>query len=438
MTVNSTQVAFTAAAPYATSPALVAKLAVDFQAWIDDQVIAGSIAEDVYAAITGASEQCDYYQSPAAILACAAATLTLIEAVNDVVVPDLFGLSPAAADSAITVAQLTKGTGVPGAGLRNTVLTQTLVAGAQADIGDEISYTYGNTPVVPPVPTGVSATGGTLKSTITWTAPTDNGGAEITGYKVDQSTGNFSGWATCAGGDAVNALTLINVALAIGSWKFRVSAINSAGTGLPSAISTAVPVVSVPGAPTTVAGTGGVRSTDITWVAPAVTGGHPITGYRVEQRLGEDAWANLRADTGTTAVTLSTALGVGSWTFRVSAINDIGTSAASVVSDAVIVTADIPGAPTLVVGTGGVLGAGVTWVAPVDNGGSVITGYKVEESSNDGANWATCAGGAAVNDLQLPGLILAEGSWRFRVSAINAIGTGPVSGASVAAVVTAV
>lgn len=101
--------------------------------------------------------------------------------------------------------------------------------------------------------------------------------------------------------------------------------------------------VAVPGAPTAVAGTGGVLSADLSWTAPASDGRSPITGYKVEKAPGpaHTAWAVVDADTGTDDVTLAgVVLTAGDWKFRVSAINAVGTGAASTASAAVTVTAE--------------------------------------------------------------------------------------------------
>jgi hypothetical protein len=80
---------------------------------------------------------------------------------------------------------------------------------------------------------------------------------------------------------------------------------------------------------------------------------------------------------------------------------------------------------------------GVSWTAPASNGGSAITGYRVEYSSNGGSTWSTLS--ANWTD----GTSLGSSPWSvatyvFRVSAINAIGTGTASANSNNAVVTTI
>src|SRR5690606_32845589 len=84
------------------------------------------------------------------------------------------------------------------------------------------------------VTAAVGGTQGTV--TVTWVAPANNGGAEITGYAV---TGSPSGSCTPAAG----ALTCNVTGLTPGEYSFTVTATNSAGTSDPSVAATVtVPV----------------------------------------------------------------------------------------------------------------------------------------------------------------------------------------------------
>ena len=90
------------------------------------------------------------------------------------------------------------------------------------------------TAVLPGAPTAVTATADQAANTITitWTAPTNNSGAAITGYTITQ-TGQSAAIYTAT------ASPFTTPALAAGTYAFTVSATNTAGTGDPSAAATA-------------------------------------------------------------------------------------------------------------------------------------------------------------------------------------------------------
>jgi hypothetical protein len=86
-----------------------------------------------------------------------------------------------------------------------------------------------------------------------------------------------------------------------------------------------------------------------------------------------------------------------------------------------------PGAPTGVNGTAGDGQADVSWNAPDADGGSTVTGFPVEWSTDGGVSWVSasmCSGTATA--CTVTGLINGNG-YIFRVAATNANGTGPWS-----------
>jgi hypothetical protein len=275
-----------------------------------------------------------------------------------------------------------------------------------------------STPVTPATlpgaPTNVTATAGHGAATVTWTAPAD-GGSPITGYTVtstpDGKTATTNGTTTTA---TVSGLTNGT------AYTFTVTATNAIGTGPPSAASKSVTPTGPPGAPTNVTATPGNGQATVSWTAPASNGGSPITSYTVTSSPGGLTASTTGALTATvTGLTNGTA-----YTFTVTATNALGTGPASVPSNSVT-PATVPGAPTNVTAAAGILSATVTWTAPADNGGSAITSYTVTSSPAGGT--ATVPGGTTM--ATLTGL-LAGTAYSFKVSAMNAAGTGPESAPS--------
>ena len=110
-----------------------------------------------------------------------------------------------------------------------------------------------------------------------------------------------------------------------------------------------------PGAPTGLTATAnGPSRIDLAWTAPA---GTAITGYKIEvSPNGSSSWSDLVANTGNTATTY-THMGLNAATtrhYRVSAINAVGTSAASNSAEATTeeATTTAPPPPTPVVASG--------------------------------------------------------------------------------------
>jgi hypothetical protein len=143
----------------------------------------------------------------------------------------------------------------------------------------------------PGAPTGVSGSGSTNQVVVSWSAPTSNGGATITGYTVSASPGGFVCTTTTATSCTVTGLT--NGV----SYTFTVTATNAAGTGAASTASSSVKPLGVPPAPLNPVQRfnwpTGVLS--LTWDAPVSDGGSAITGYSVWVSGPYNQYVNLDA-----------------------------------------------------------------------------------------------------------------------------------------------
>ena len=91
---------------------------------------------------------------------------------------------------------------------------------------------------VPGVPTDLSAsTGGDTRINLSWTAPGDDGGSPITGYKIEVSPDGNANWTELVANTGNTSTTYAHIGLAVGTTRhYRVSAINSVGAGDPSNI----------------------------------------------------------------------------------------------------------------------------------------------------------------------------------------------------------
>jgi hypothetical protein len=186
---------------------------------------------------------------------------------------------------------------------------------------------------VPGAPTAVEGTSNANgQSSVSWLAPTDNGGSSISYYTVQYST-NGSSWTTF--GTTSASSPLIVDTLTNGTpYYFKVAATNNGTNGgqgpysAASATATPATVPGVPGAPTLTAG----DLTDrFSWTA-AANNGSAITAYRfqVSNDDGVTWYSNIGGTLngeGTTSnlfVDLPTQNRTDSWKLKVKALNGVG------------------------------------------------------------------------------------------------------------------
>ena len=88
----------------------------------------------------------------------------------------------------------------------------------------------------PPAPTDLTATAvGRDRIDLSWTAPTDNGGSAITGYRIESSADGSTGWADLVADTGSDAATYSHTGLMPNTTlHYRVSAINGEGASDPS------------------------------------------------------------------------------------------------------------------------------------------------------------------------------------------------------------
>ena len=204
--------------------------------------------------------------------------------------------------------------------------------------GAASSTANATTPTEPGAPTGLTATAsGTSTIDLDWTEPSDDGDASITGYRIEVSPNGSSGWSNLVANTNNTTTSYSHTGLTAGTTRhYRVSAINSVGTGTASSTANATTDAAAPtepGAPTGLTATASGTSTiNLTWTEPSDDGDASITGYTIEvSPNGSSGWSNLVGNTNNTTTTYShTGLSTGTTRhYRVSAINSVGTGTAS-------------------------------------------------------------------------------------------------------------
>ena len=283
---------------------------------------------------------------------------------------------------------------------------------------------------LPGPPGGLRAVAdGTSRIDLSWTAPSDTGGVQLIGYRIEVSENAGGSWSVLVARTRTTGTTYSHTGLHAGSTRhYRVSAINQVGVGGPSAVARATTDASVPGVPTALsAAADGTSQIALSWRAPDRDGGRRITGYRIEvSENGGVTWSDLAANTGIPATTY-THPGLEPATtrhYRVSAINSLGTGEPSDVASATT-DATVPDAPTgLVASAVDAAQIDLAWTAPAYDGGAPVSGYRIEVSA-DGTAWTDLVTNTGVTTTSFLHIGLEPGStWFYRVSAINAAGTG--------------
>lgn len=280
-------------------------------------------------------------------------------------------------------------------------------------------------------PSDIAPTPGNRQIELTWSAP-GSGGSAITDYVIQFKASSDATWTTVV--EPVSATTgVVVTGLPNGTlFDFRVASVNGVGTGAWSATINATPRT-IPGAPTALGTTATNGGVSLSWTAPVSNGGADITDYVVEYRLSTSFDWTTYSD-GLSSAASATVSGLTNgvqYDFRVSAVNAAGAGTPSSVVATKPYT--VPGSPTSLTVAGSGTSRTLTWVAPASNGGSPVLDYSVAYKLSSAATWTTVADGVTASTGATVSALTDGASYDFKVSAVNAAGSGlPTSTVNVA------
>ena len=318
-------------------------------------------------------------------------------------------------------------------GLTNGTTYQFRVKAVSSGGTSEASSTATAIVGVPSAPTSLSATPLGLSVRLSWTAPTQNGGSAITDYVAQFSADSGATWSTFSDSISTSTTTTVTGLTNGLTYQLRVSAVNSVGTSAYSSVVIAVPwAASLPSAPLDLAiASYGLNQVGLSWTIPATNGGATITDYLIEYSSSSGSTWTTFIDlvTSSRSATVTDLVSGSSYIFRVSARNSAGTGDPSVVS--AVVRPGVPTAPCCI--TEVLIGpqyVALRWGAPASDGGSTVTNYVVEYTIDDGVSWTTWSEPTG-NGTNRTITGLTDGvPHKFRISARNAVATGPPSDVS--------
>ena len=282
--------------------------------------------------------------------------------------------------------------------------------------------------VKPGAPTGLRVETGDGEVTLNWTKP--SGTLTKQQVAVKEGTGSYGSWTDMEDSASLEEYTVTGLTGGV-AYRFKVRAVSAGGDG--AASGETISVRPSFAAPTGVSAEGGAAQAALSWTAPSGT----PTKYQYVSKRGDGVfgttWADIPGADGTSTSGTVTGLRSGSYQFKVRAVSDASSGAASEATDAVDVTA--APAPAKLAGVTAAGGAGQATLGWTDPSNANILRYEYRQKLGGGSygTWTTMTGvDAGGTSYVVTGL--AKGSYTYQVRAVTEGGGGPASDEAAASV----
>lgn len=279
-----------------------------------------------------------------------------------------------------------------------------------------------NIPGLPGAPRYLSSVVGRERVTLSWSTPLTSGNSVITDYLIEYSTDSGSTWTTYVDAVSTTRSALLTPLTAGVTYTFRVRAVNTAGPSAPSNTVVAIPLsFNPPSAIRNLTASSRLLGAYLYWSAPLDNGGSAVTAYTIDWSVdGGETWAGSQRVTST-SVTLNNLTGDVLHTIRVRALNPYGTGP-DVLTTVTPMGLRAPSEPRFPVVNVGYNTASAYWSTPASNGGTPVTGYYVEYSTNAGETWTRSALLPVSQRSLVMNNLVGDVEHQFRVRAVNIAG----------------
>jgi fibronectin type 3 domain-containing protein len=269
------------------------------------------------------------------------------------------------------------------------------------------------TPPGAPTGAGVDVEGSNYLH-MAWSAPTEDGGSPVESYRVYQgpsATGAFE----LAGTTPVQSTTIINLMNGM-TYYFKVSAVNAAGEGPLSSVFSGMPRGAAY-APQNLTAQADAAGVTLSWEPPISYGGGYFGTTHIYRGTAPGGETFLDYVTYDKFSFLDADVDPGlAYYYKVAVSNEYGLGEFS--DQAWAIAADVPDAPSWLIGHSGNGMAYLLWRAPQDNGAD-IDHYVIYRNGTDIAH-------TAFLNFTDQGLLNGV-AYTYTVAARNGVGTGPLS-----------